>query len=91
MLDQALPGALTLVLREADFEPSAIPQCLEALQLAYRQLLDAAVIPAEEPMLNAAWRGMTGSDMVTAETLLGAVAGNTVSAIDQWEQQRSIQ
>lgn len=91
VLDQALPGALTMVLREADFADEAIPECLDALSRAYSELLEAGVIPAQEPMLTAAWRGMTGSDMVTAETLLGAVAGNIVSAVDQWEQQRTVQ
>ena len=42
-------------------------------------------------MLDAAWRGLTAGDRITADTLLGAVAGNLVTAIDEWESARSTQ
>lgn len=91
VLEQALPGALALVMQEAEFTPESVPECLDALERAYEQLRSSAVIPAEEPMLTAAWRGLSGGDFVTAETLLGAVAGNIVSAIDDWERGQTLQ
>lgn len=91
VLDRALPSALAMVMKEAEFAPESVPECLDALERAYDQLKDNAVIPGEEPMLTAAWRGLSGGDLVTAETLLGAVAGNVVSTIDDWERGQTLQ
>lgn len=91
ILDQALPAALTMVMKEAEFAPESVPECLDALERAYQQLRDSEVIPTDQPMLTAAWRGLSGGDAITAETLLGAVAGNVVSAIDDWERNQTLQ
>lgn len=90
-LQQALPAALAMVMKEADFAPESVPECIDALDRAYQQLRGSEVIPEQEPMLTAAWRGLSGGDAVTAETLLGAVAGNVVSAIDDWERGQTLQ
>lgn len=81
-------AALAMVLKEAEFEPSAVGDCIDAVQRAYAVLRNESVIPETEPMVDAAWRALTGNDEVSAETLLGAVAGNVVSAVDAWEGER---
>ena len=90
-LERALPAALAMVMQEAEFAPESVPECVDALERAYEQLRDNTVIPDDEPMLTAAWRGLSGGDAITAETLLGAVAGNVVSAIDDWERGQTVQ
>ena len=88
VLEGAPDAACVLVMQEAEFDDSVIPQCLDALHRAHQQLRDADVLaePATEKMLVAAWRGLSGGETVTAETLLSAVAGNVVGVVDSWEQ-----
>lgn len=90
-LEKMPDAALALVMKEAEFSPEVVGECMEAVHRAYSMLQEQAVIATEEPMLNAAWRAMTASDEVTADALIGAVAGNVVQAIDEWERHRTQQ
>ena len=90
-LEKIPDAALAMVMKEAEFAPEVVAECMDAVHRAYAMLREQAVIPDEEPMLNAAWRAMTASDEVSAEALIGAVAGNVVQAIDEWEQHRAQQ
>lgn len=88
-LDKIPDAALAMVLREAEFQPDTVSECIDAVHRAYAMLLADGVIAPSEPMVDAAWRALTASDAVSAEALLGAVAGNVVSAVDAWEAARA--
>ena len=90
-LDKLPDATLALVMKEAEFSLDAVAECIDAVHRAHQMLLDEQVISAQEPMLNAAWRALTASDEVSAEALIGAVAGNVVQAVDDWEQTRTKQ
>ncbi|WP_348672331.1 hypothetical protein [uncultured Abyssibacter sp.] len=90
-LEKMPDATLALVMQEAEFSREAVAECIDAVHRAYDMLLDARVIATTEPMLAAAWRAMTASDDISAEALIGAVAGNVVQAIDEWEQSRTRQ
>lgn len=87
-LDKIPDAALAMVLQEAEFQPEAVSDCIDAVHRAYAMLQADGAIARSEPMVDAAWRALTASDAVSAEALLGAVAGNVVSAVDAWEAAR---
>jgi hypothetical protein len=90
-LEKIPDATLAMVMKEAEFAPEVVGECMDAVHRAYAMLREQAVVPADEPMLNAAWRAMTANDEVSAEALIGAVAGNVVQAIDEWERNRTTQ
>lgn len=85
--DQASAAACVMVLQEAEMEPVAVEQCLEALQAAYKQLYEHSVVDDARPFIAHAWEHLVDDQREPARACLTMAANTIIAAIENWREQ----
>src|SRR5699024_7015891 len=86
-LDEASAAACVMVLQEAEMEPFAIEQCLQALQAAYKQLYEHEVVEQARPFIAHAWEHLVDDQREQARACLTMAANTIIAAIENWREQ----
>lgn len=86
-LDEASAAACVMVLQEAEMEPYAIEECLQALQAAYKQLYEHAVVDDARPFIAHAWEHLVDDQREPAHACLTLAANTIIAAIENWQEQ----
>lgn len=87
MIDSAATGACVMVFQEAELPPDAIGQLLAALETAYRQLHEQAVIDDARPFIAMAWSHLDDDERSDGQHCLTQACQNVVAAIENWQEQ----
>lgn len=87
ILDSAATGACVMVFQEAELPADAIGQLLAALETAYRQLHEQAVIDDARPFIAMAWSHLDDDERDEGKHCLTQACQNVIAAIDNWQEQ----
>lgn len=87
IIDGAPTGACVMVFQEAELPADAIGQLLAALETAYRQLHEQAVIDDARPFIAMAWSHLDEDDRAEGKHCLTQACQNAIAAIENWQEQ----
>jgi len=88
LLEGAAMSACVMVFQNSELPEEAINDCLGALQAAYRQLNEQAVIDLATPHIAMAWSHMEDEQREQAQKCLTEACEKTIAAIEVWEANR---
>ncbi|MDA3919605.1 MAG: hypothetical protein PF501_02810 [Salinisphaera sp.] len=86
MLDSAATGACVMVFQEAELPVDSIGQLLAALETAYRQLHEQAVIDDARPFIAMAWAHLDDDEREEGRHCLTQACQNIIVAIESWQE-----
>lgn len=87
IIDSAATGACVMVFQEAELPPDSVGQLLAALETAYRQLHEQAVIDDARPFIAMAWSHLDDDERAEGRHCLTQACQNIVAAIENWQEQ----
>ncbi len=87
MLDNAPAAACVMVFQEAGLEATAIGQMLAALETAYRQIHEHAVVDEARPFVAMAWEQLEDDQRDEARACLTQATQTIIATIEAWQAQ----
>ena len=91
ILDGAATGACVMVFQQAKLSPEATRQCVTALETAYRQAHEQAVIDSARPFVAMAWSHLEDDERDEAKHCLEQASQNVIAEIENWQQAQESQ
>ena len=85
LIDKAATAACVMVFQEAELPPDAIGQCLAALETAYRQVNEQAVLDPGVRYVAMAWSHLDDEERRDAHHCLTQACEHMIAAIETWQ------